>query len=162
MSENYEWVRGDTEPQLAYDAFRIYLDLGAGRTHQKVCDHPEIGKSRQLITGWARQWNWTERIRAFDRHVAEAKTDGMIHQLTESRDKNLALVDKLRSHLSNRLDEFIEKKQDPTVRWTQALMAMAKLEQSSLMLKEDARSVERVERIEALVEKALGLGEMTG
>ena len=151
MAEHYVWTRRDNETSTAYNAFQIYLDMGGTRTHQKVCE--KVGKSRQLITDWAGKYGWTERVRAFDRHVAEAKTDGMISQLTETRDKNLALMDKLRSHLSNRLDTFITANKDPSMLWTQALVAMARVEQNSLMLKEDAKSTQRVERVMELVER---------
>ena len=78
-------------------------------------------------------------FQANGRARAMAETDGMVHQLAACRDKNLALMDKLRGHLETRLDTFIARGEDPTIRWTQALTAMAKVEQNSLLLKDDAK-----------------------
>jgi hypothetical protein len=153
MAEQHPWVRQEGETTQAYEAFRVYLLLGGSRTLPKV--ENELGKSRQLISHWSAKWNWVERCRAYDVHVVEARTDGMINDLAASRDKNLALMDKLRSHLSDRLDTFIQRKEDPTIRWTQALTAMAKVEANWIMLKDDSKTDARIGRIEELVERAI-------
>lgn len=147
---NRPWLRQEGETDKAYEAFRVYLNA---RTIPKVCD--ELGKSRQLISMWSAKYGWIERVRSFDTHLVEAQTDGLIHQMAESRDKNLALMDKLRGLLDTRLDIFIARKDDPTIRWTQAVMAMAKIEANSLALKQDTKTDERIDKIEALVERAM-------
>lgn len=148
--EKRPWLRQDGETSQAYEAFRVYLNV---RTIPKVCE--ELGKSRQLISLWSSKWGWLERCRAFDVHLTEAQTDGLVHQMAESRDKNLALMDKLRGLLNIRLDVFIQRREDPTIRWTQAVMAMAKIEANSLALKQDTRTDERIGKIEELVERAI-------
>lgn len=152
MTDSYVWTRRPEETDPAYAAFREYLDMGSDRALSKVA--ATLNKSMQLLAGWSSKHSWVERVRAFDQHVATADTDGLVHQLAESRDKNLALMDKLRDHLSRRLDEFIERNQDPSVRWTQALTAMAKVEQNSLLLgKETGKTSDGVARVEKLVER---------
>lgn len=149
----HPWMRQPNEGTAPYEAFRVYLNQGAARSHPKVCE--EVGKSRQLITDWSAKWNWVERCRAFDVHLEEARTDGLVHQLSESRDKNLALMDKLRDHLSSRLDNFITRNVDPSMLWTQALTAMARVEQNSLLLTDKATSRHSVgvARVESLVKR---------
>lgn len=145
------WLRLDAETTQSYTAFQEYLGLGGKRTLAKAGEI--VGKSHQTMSFWSSKYEWIERVRAFDRYVATVRTDDLAHQLTETRDKNLALMDKLRSHLSNRLDTFITANKDPSMLWTQALVAMARVEQNSLMLKEDAKSTQRVERVMELVER---------
>lgn len=149
----YPWIRREDEGEKPYTAFRTYLNMPLPRRIQGAADMD--GRSLQLYAGWSAKFKWVERARAYDSHVTTAETDGLVSQLTQARDKNLELVDKLRGHLSDRLDTFIRDKQDPTVRWTQALVGMAKLEQNSFMLKDETKSTERIERIEALVERAI-------
>lgn len=146
----HPWMRQPGETTVAYEAFRVYLSV---RTQPKVCE--ELGKSRQLISKWSSDWEWLERVRAFDVHLSEAQTDGLVHQLAESRDKNLALMDKLRGLLNTRLDVFIERKTDPTVAWTRAVEALARVEANSLMLglKNQGTTTAAVTRVEELVEK---------
>jgi hypothetical protein len=81
----------------------------------------------------------------------------MVHALAETRDKNLALMDKLRGLLDSRLDDFIENRQDPTIRWTQACVAMTKIEANSLAMADTKKSSEKIVQIEAMIERALEL-----
>lgn len=151
MSEQI-WTRRDNESNPAYEAFRTYMTL---RSTTKVAT--ELGKSLTLITRWCADHSWVERVTAYDRYVATADTDGMVHALAEVRDKNLALMDKLRTLLDSRLDDFIEHKQDPTIRWTQACVAMTKIEANSLAMADTKKSTEKIDSIMALVDRALEL-----
>jgi len=157
MEDRKPWLRRENETSPAYEAFRTYLNFGSQRSHDKVCE--SVGKSRQLITNWSAKHDWVERVRAFDVHLAEAQTDGLVHQLAEARDKNLALMDKLRGLLDTRLDMFIEKRQDPTVAWTRAVEAMARVEANSITAAASTNgkvsdSVDRVARIIERLEAA--------
>ena len=154
MSEQI-WTRRDEETSPAYEAFREYLGMGGSRSCAKVAQ--SLGKSTQLITGWSAKHDWVERVTAYDQYVLTADTDGMIHALAETRDKNLALMDKLRGLLDSRLDDFIARRDDPTIRWTQACIAMTKIEANSLAMGETKKASEKVIAIEALIEKALDL-----
>lgn len=148
------WTRRDKESNPAYEAFRSYMTL---RSSTKVAE--ELGKSTTLITRWCAEHDWVERVAAYDRYILTADTDGMVHALAESRDKNLALMDKLREHLTNRLDRFIERDQDPSTLWTNALTAMAKVEQNSLLMgeKQLGKQSEGVTRVEKLIERVEAL-----
>jgi hypothetical protein len=153
--EPYPWIRRDDETEHAYENFQSYLRMGTGRTLAKAAQ--KIGKTTQALGEFSRKHEWVERCRAYDRHIMTAETDGLANQMAEARNENLELVRKLRDHLSTRLDDFIVKKQDPSVRWTQALVAMAKLESNAFLVKDDAKTSERIERIEHLVERAIGM-----
>ena len=161
MAENeeerapYPWVRRDDESSRAYADFQAYLHLGPTRSILKAA--MELGKTEPNLKNLSRQYDWVRRCKAYDQYVMTAETDGFHDRVALSRDENLELVRKLRGHLSARLDEFIEKNQDPTVRWNQALAAMAKLEANAFLLKDDVKTSERIERIEELVERALSL-----
>lgn len=146
---SYPWVRRDGESHPAYEAFRAYM---TSRSTTKVA--AELSKSDTIIKRWCTQHDWVERVRAYDQHTVAAETDGMIHVLAEMRDKNIALAHKLRDHLSDRLDHFILTKADPTMRWVQAVNALAKLESNALLMnRDDKKTDERVEKIERLLER---------
>ena len=122
----YPWVRQPTETEQAYDAFQVYLRLVTGRTIARA--EAKLFKTNQALEPWSANYGWVASVRQYDEYVITAETDGVAHEMAEARDENLALVRKLRGHLTNRLDEFIAKNQDPSIRWNQALTAMAKLE----------------------------------
>lgn len=151
MTDGYVWTRRAEESDPAYGAFKMYLDMGSVRTCDKVAR--SLGKSLTLITGWSARHDWRARVQAFDTHVLAAETDGMVHALAESRDKNLALMDKLRGLLDMRLDDFIAKRDDPTIRWTQAVTAMAKIEANSLLMGKEEKTFEKVDTIMEMLEK---------
>lgn len=152
---DYVWVRRADEPQPAYDAFRTFLLAGTRRNLNATAE--ATGKSIQAIKRYSTSHDWLDRAKAYDAHTMRAETDGLTNRLATNRDANLELVDKLRRHLSHRLDDFVASNTDPTVRWTQALAAMAKLEANAFTMRDDPKTSERVERIEALVERALGM-----
>jgi hypothetical protein len=155
MSEQKAWTRRDGESPQAYEAFKTYLHQGADRSLAKVGE--VLGKSTPLMERWSVTHDWVERTIPYDSFIADAATDGMVHALAETRDKNLALMDKLRGLLDSRLDDFIAKRDDPTIRWTQACIAMTKIEANSLAMGETKKSAEKIESITALVERALEL-----
>lgn len=154
MSEQ-TWTRRDGETSVAYEAFKEYLHQGTARSLASVGE--ALGKSTPLMERWSSLHDWVARSRDYDSYVMAADTDGMVHALAETRDKNLALMDKLRGLLDSRLDQFIERQDDPTIRWTQACIAMTKIEANSLAMGETKKSTEKIANIEALIEKALEL-----
>lgn len=125
------------------------------RSTRKVAE--ELAKSETLIKRWCTDHEWISRITDYDNYIATADTDGIAHALAETRDKNLALMDKLRGLLDMRLDDFIAKRDDPTIRWTQACVAMTKIEANALVAKDDKRTTEKIESVIALAQRALEL-----
>lgn len=149
--EPFPWTRGGhglPETEQAYQAFQVYLRLGTGRSLAKAA--AKLDKTTKGLEMFSVRHKWVERVQAYDDYVVTADTDGLVIAMAEARDENLELVRKLRNHLSNRLDEFIEKKQDPTIRWCSALTAMAKVEANAFAIRDDSRTTEK---LEAIIEK---------
>lgn len=146
------WTRREGESSVAYDAFKEYLRQGKGRSLRSVAE--ALSKSEALMKRWSSAYDWPARSVAYDSYVFTAATDGDVSLIAESRDKNLALMDKLRGLLDSRLDDFIAKRDDPTIRWTQACMAMAKIEANSLLMGKDSdKTSEQVTRVERMLEE---------
>lgn len=58
------WERQKGESDKAYQAFSTYLEMGSERTYTAVA--AKLQKSCTLIRRWSSNWNWRERIRAYD------------------------------------------------------------------------------------------------
>lgn len=58
------WERQEKETPKPYEAFCVYRDLGIQRSHQKVADR--LGKSTTIIARWSSEYNWVERVAAWD------------------------------------------------------------------------------------------------
>lgn len=63
------WERQPNESEKAYEAFKIYLNLGDNRTAQAVAD--ELQKSYTLIRRWKDKYSWKDRAIAYDNSLVE-------------------------------------------------------------------------------------------
>lgn len=150
--EPYPWVRRATERGKAYDAFQAYLRLGPRRTIPAAAE--EVGISPDSAQELSSRHDWVARSIAYDQHLATAATDGLADQMASARDDNLSLADKLRGHLSTQLDGFIAIREDPSVRWSQALAAMVRLEEHAFRLKDDPKTSAARDKVQELIQRA--------
>lgn len=154
MTEGHDphpWTRREEETTPAYDAFRTYLNQGGSRSTANVAQ--ELSKSKTQIDRWSGQHSWVERARAYDSYLMTAETDGHAEELARVRNRHMALADKLLDHLDHRLDDFIEKNQDPSVRWTQAFSAGTKAQESATRMREQGKESGLLEQILAKVQR---------
>jgi hypothetical protein len=75
MPELFE--RQDKESAKAFEAYSIYVNLGAGRSLAEV--GRKLGKSVGLIERWSRRFDWPERVKA-----EEARLAAVERQATEA------------------------------------------------------------------------------
>lgn len=61
------WERQKGESAQAYEAFSVYLGMGAERSTRAVAR--KLGKSASLIQRWSSDKEWQERVRAYDNDV---------------------------------------------------------------------------------------------
>ena len=61
------WERQKGESEKAYEAFKLYRDMGEERTISAV--GKRLAKSRNLIDRWKERWHWKERVRAYDNEL---------------------------------------------------------------------------------------------
>lgn len=149
--EPYPWTRRDNESAPAYEAFRIYLNMGAERSITEVAQ--EVDKARQVIGRWSSEHDWVERVRAYDRHMETASTDGHADELRRVRGRHLELSERLLDHLATRLTEFEATNTDPSVRWTQAFSAATKAQEAALRMKAEGKEAGLLERVLANLER---------
>lgn len=154
--QEYIWTRRDGESHAAFAAFREYLSMGGKRSGREVAER--IGKSTSMIQDWSSRHQWRERARAYDNHILTAETDGYANQLAGVRAKHIRLSEKLLDHLDERLDHFIERKQDPTMRWTQAFKAGAEVQAKALSLRENETDNKTLDQVMDLIDKVTRTG----
>ena len=155
--EPYPWVRRERERGQAYAAFREYLTQGPRRTVRAAAE--AAGISADSAYDLSKRHDWGARATAYDQHLASAATDGLASQMASARDDNLTLADKLRGHLSNQLDQCIAQRDDPTVRWSQALAAMVRLEEHAFRLKDDPKTTAARSRVEEYLQRIENAGQ---
>lgn len=60
-------MRKNEESEQAYEAFKIYIELGNQRSIQAVAD--KLQKSYTLIKRWKDRWNWKDRALEYDNKI---------------------------------------------------------------------------------------------
>lgn len=146
MADDYVWTRREGETSVAYEAFREYLNQGPKRSLASV--GKTLGKSLALMERWSAAHDWVARALAHDQYLAGAATDGLASQMASARDDNLTLAATLRAHLTNQLVTCMQTNEDPSVRWSQALAAMVRLEEHAFRLKDDPKTTAVRTRVE--------------
>lgn len=151
MADDYVWTRRDGESPVAYEAFREYLTQGPKRSLASVGQ--ALGKSTALMERWSAAHDWVGRVLAHDQFMASAATDGLASQMASARDDNLTLAATLRAHLTTQLHTAMQNGDDPSVRWSQALAAMVRLEEHAFRLKDDPKTSQLRDRAKELVRR---------
>jgi len=149
--DSYPWTRRDNESTPAYAAFQVYLRGGARRSITEAA--AEVGKAVSLLAGWSSKFGWVERVQAYDSHIMNAEVDGYADQVSSVRSRHMEVTEQLLDHLMINLKMW-KPGQDPSIRWTQALTAMAKVEQNALLMGKDSdQTSEKVSRVEEMLQE---------
>lgn len=91
VEERKEWERGEGETAKAYEAFRIYRDMGAERSLSRAAE--QIGKSVRLLKKWSSTHGWMRRVHAYDEYI-DRKSQGVYERKLE--EVNAAHLDMVR------------------------------------------------------------------
>jgi hypothetical protein len=86
------WEKRDGETNKAYEAFKIYLDMGYKRSLSKTAillGH----KNQQTVNTWSRKNEWQRRIEAYDKQQAKEALYQSRHKAAELSKNTLALFE---------------------------------------------------------------------
>lgn len=78
----YDQQPGETA--VAYEAFKIYREMGDGRS--LVAVGQKWGKSVSLITRWSKRWRWGNRIVAWN-NLASREAETAVRRVMEAKAK---------------------------------------------------------------------------
>lgn len=78
MTDNPLWERLPSDTDKSYEAFCVYRDMGANRSHTKVAQ--ELSKSVALIHRWSSDHDWINRVSAYDDYMRD-----MLRQQNEAK-----------------------------------------------------------------------------
>lgn len=86
---NKPWERQKGESEKAFEAFKIYRDMGEERTISAVGKRLE--KSRNLIDRWKERWNWKERVRAYDNELEKQAKEKAIKDYKAMTERHIKI-----------------------------------------------------------------------
>lgn len=106
MADNKPWERQFKESKQAYEAFRVYCELGAQRSQRRVA--ARLGKSEQIMSRWGARWSWVERARQYDNEIARQDIEEARKGIAEMRQKQITTG----KYLQAKALEALKKKAD--------------------------------------------------
>ena len=89
------WERQKGESAQAFEAFSLYLEMGADRSIRAVSQ--ELGKSKTLIDRWSRTHNWVERCRAWDNHIQHEAKKAAITEVRNMTKRHVTMAQQIQN-----------------------------------------------------------------
>lgn len=77
------WERQPEETPRAFEAFVVYRDLGANRSHRKTAQ--ELGKNCTTISEWSAKYDWVKRAAAWDAEQDRIARNEMLAEMASTR-----------------------------------------------------------------------------
>lgn len=93
--KNRLWDRWEGESDEAYEAFQAYLNMGTGRTLERV--NQEYTKSIPLLKRWSSAYKWQERIAAYDSSIVEEARDQAIKETKRMVKRHINIAMKMQT-----------------------------------------------------------------
>lgn len=84
------WERRENESAKAYEAFSLYLGMGAERGLRAVGQ--KLGKSRAIIERWSRTHQWVDRCRAWDSYLREAEIKAAVEEYRHMSKRHIQIA----------------------------------------------------------------------
>lgn len=106
------WGKQPRESVKAFEAFELYLKLGAERSIKKVAR--KLGKSEALISRWSAGWGWVDRVAEWD--TEQAKERLRIHEaeLLEMTKRHIKIARGLQAQVLAKLNTLLDQQGRPT------------------------------------------------
>lgn len=98
------WERQPGESEQAFEAFKIYRDLGVKRSNAEVCK--QLSKSRQLISRWKSKYEWDERVRAYDNDLEKQQHAEAVKNLKDMTGRHIKIAMSLQRKALEALDKL--------------------------------------------------------
>lgn len=79
------WERQPGESLRAYEAARVYFELGPSRSLAAVAQ--KCKKSVSLVARWSSRWSWRERAAGYDQHMAMVEMNARRQALAQEAEE---------------------------------------------------------------------------
>lgn len=110
-SEAAPWERLENEGAKAFEAFNVYLNLGAERSQQAVSK--ELSKSRQLIGRWSATYRWVERAAAYDADIQKKAHAEAVKKKRKMAERHISIALKMQEKALAALASMKPEEIDP-------------------------------------------------
>lgn|SRR3982751_1254965 len=105
------WTRRRHEGVRAFQAFHLYLQMGADRSISKVAG--QLGKSRSLLARWSTAHEWSERAGEWDAHLAKLERRAREKQCKEAAENHVNVAKSMLSRVAETLNAMAKGERGP-------------------------------------------------
>lgn len=99
----HSWERQPGESAQAFEAFKIYRDMGLKRSNKAV--EEQLSKSRQLISRWKKNWDWDKRVRDYDNELEKEAHKEAVKNLKDMTSRHIKISMQLQRKALEALDK---------------------------------------------------------
>ena len=99
------------ESVKAYEAFQCYLNLGETRSQRLVSE--QLSKSRQLISRWSANYQWVERVAAYENDLQRQAHAEAVKKARQMADRHISIAMKMQQKALQALKEMDPRDIDP-------------------------------------------------
>lgn len=110
-SDTKPWERQEGESVKAYEAFQRYLNLGETRSQRLVSE--QLSKSRQLISRWSANYQWVERVAAYENDLQRQAHAEAVKKARQMADRHISIAMKMQQKALQALKEMDPRDIDP-------------------------------------------------
>lgn len=110
-SDTKPWERQEGESVKAYEAFQCYLNLGETRSQRLVSE--QLSKSRQLISRWSANYQWVERVAAYENDLQRQVHAEAVKKARQMADRHISIAMKMQQKALQALKEMDPRDIDP-------------------------------------------------
>lgn len=110
-SDTKPWERQEGESVKAYKAFQCYLNLGETRSQRLVSE--QLSKSRQLISRWSANYQWVERVAAYENDLQRQAHAEAVKKARQMADRHISIAMKMQQKALQALKEMDPRDIDP-------------------------------------------------
>ena len=110
-SDTKPWERQEGESVKAYEAFQCYLNLGETRSQRLVSE--QLSKSRQLISRWSANYQWVERVAAYENDLQRQAHAEAVKKARKMADRHIGIALKLQAKAMEALEKMDAEDIDP-------------------------------------------------
>lgn len=132
------------EGSKAFAAFKAYLDMGPNRS--TAAAGKKLGISKTMVCKWSTKFGWTDRVAAWDAHIAESERQAIERLACEKAVEWWQLHEPTRRQAWLEAEEMIRDCQEARRRWRASgrvpgLDAMARMLDMAFKLKQFAAGI---------------------
>ena len=130
------WNRLENEPERAYRAFEVFLNLTSGErtlleAYRRHVGNPDAAKPSDTWSGWSNAFAWRERAAAYDDHLASVRRSAYERAVEEEAVRQALEVERARGRTNElmtlgyeRALEWLENAQPSDLRAQDVLAIM--------------------------------------